>query len=236
MDKTIKRTIAAVGGVLAAALLIVGGVFLSGRYGWKMHGWNGVEIAGLDGIEVADGSVTIRGYEKEGKAVEFLGCKTEEKDGCLTVGFRFDSVIGTPADAVSDFEVTIPTSGKVERVVFRGGDEEELRWSEADGVVGDGGGIWLKFDNENVWNFNITYLTDEGDQIGSDGTAAYYHRYFRSGTMVCDAAEKTGEPVMYALVVLTPDGEVMAREEFVYAPDSLRWKLVVTEDGQIVVN
>ena len=74
------------------ALLIA--VFLTGRYGWKLIGFNVCETAGIEQINVEEDHTRIRGFYPGSFPEGFLGYHAEQVDGTLYVGFKFSALFG----------------------------------------------------------------------------------------------------------------------------------------------
>lgn len=109
----------------AAVLLLV--IFLIGRYGWKLGGFDACGSAGIERIEVTQGQVEIAGYDPSLSPDGFLGYHAEEEDGKLYVGFKFSALFGI--FETGDFEIKIPTEGEIKEVYIKTADFEELIWS-----------------------------------------------------------------------------------------------------------
>ena len=59
--------------VIACILILLGSVFLIGRYGWKLMGFNACETAGIEHLNVENGHVRIRGFYPGSFPQGFLG-------------------------------------------------------------------------------------------------------------------------------------------------------------------
>lgn len=110
--------------ILFTVLLLI---FFAGRYGWRLRGFDACESAGIEHVSVTDGQVEIIGFEPSGFPSGFLGYYAEEKDGRLDVGFKFSSVFGF--FETGDFQIQIPTQGKITEVYIKTGQNEYLIWS-----------------------------------------------------------------------------------------------------------
>ena len=115
-----------------AALLIT--VFLTGRYGWKLGGFNACETTGIEQINVEEDRVRIRGFYPGSFPEGFCGYYSEEQDGTLYVGFRFSSVFGF--FETGDFDITIPIKGDVSEVILKTSTNESTIWSKDDEFYG----------------------------------------------------------------------------------------------------
>lgn len=123
--KHIFRKLIAATFVLAVLLLIV---FLSGRYGWKMFGFNACESAGIESVEVTDNQVQITGFYPGSFPQGFLGYHAEEEDGTLYVGFKFSGLFGI--FETGDFDITIPVRGEIKEVVIKNQHNENPIWPD----------------------------------------------------------------------------------------------------------
>lgn len=110
-------------GIVFAVLLAV---FLFGRYGWRLGGFDACESAGIETVEVTDGAVRISGFYPGSFPQGFLGCYAEETDGRLYVGFKFSGLFGSLE--TGDFAVKIPVKGEIKEVILKTGTEETLIW------------------------------------------------------------------------------------------------------------
>ena len=81
----VKRVIA----VFLILVLAAGLVFLTGRYGWKLVGFNACETTGIEQINVEEDHVRIRGFYPGSFPTGFLGYHAEQVDHTLYVGFKF---------------------------------------------------------------------------------------------------------------------------------------------------
>lgn len=121
--------------VLAAAVIVLLAVFLIGRYGWKLGGFNACQSAGISSVEVTEGSVRLTGFCPGSFPEGFCGYYAEERDGTLYVGFRFSAVFGS--FETGDFDVTIPVKGEISEVVVKTGTTEYPVWGAGNGPVQD---------------------------------------------------------------------------------------------------
>ena len=94
--------------LLVMAILFTG-VFMAGRYGWKVFGFRACEEAAITSVDVSGSAVTIKGFYPGSFPEGFCGCYTEELVGKLYVGFRFSAVFGI--FETGDFHVAIPVAG-----------------------------------------------------------------------------------------------------------------------------
>ena len=113
--------------LLCTAVLLIA-VFLTGRYGWKLVGFNACETAGIEQINVEEEHVCIRGFYPGSFPRGFLGYHAEQVDHTLYVGFKFSALFGI--FETGDFDITIPTKGTVTKVVVKSGEHEYTVWPQ----------------------------------------------------------------------------------------------------------
>ena len=112
--------------VLAVIAVVLTGVFLAGRYGWRLGGFRACQGAGINSVEVSGQAVRITGFYPGSFPEGFCGCYSEEWDGRLYVGFRFSAVFGI--FGTGDFDVTIPVRGEISEVIVKTGWDETSVW------------------------------------------------------------------------------------------------------------
>ena len=111
--KTAKRILI----VIVSVILLLTAVFLVGRYGWKLGGFEACESAGIEEVTVEENQVHISGFYPGSFPQGFLGYYTEQLDDTLYVGFKFSGLFGI--FETSDFNITIPTDGTVKEIVIK---------------------------------------------------------------------------------------------------------------------
>ena len=121
--RLLKRAFTAV--ALLAALLII--IFLVGRYGWKLGGFNACQGAFLDLGEVDESAVHIKGGYPGSFPSGFCGYYAREQEGNLYVGFHFSSVFGF--FETGNFDITIPVETEIQQVILKTADHEFPVWS-----------------------------------------------------------------------------------------------------------
>lgn len=109
-------------------MLFVVVVFLIGRYGWKLGGFQACEGAGIEQVDVEENQVHIRGFYPGSFPQGFLGYYAQQVDDTLYVGFKFSGLFGN--FETGDFDITIPTEGIVHQVIVKTGENEHPIWSE----------------------------------------------------------------------------------------------------------
>ena len=113
--------------LLVMAILFTG-VFMAGRYGWKVFGFRACEEAAITSVDVSGSAVTIKGFYPGSFPEGFCGCYTEELGGKLYVGFRFSAVFGI--FETGDFHVAIPVEGEIDEVILKTGQGERSIWTK----------------------------------------------------------------------------------------------------------
>lgn len=130
MKKSILKTVFLILLVLA---IIVSSIFLIGRYGWKLGGFNACETAGIEQVNVEEDHVRIRGFYPGSFPRGFLGYHAEQEDNTLYVGFKFSGLFGI--FETGDFDVSIPVDGDITQVYLKSGTSEILIWSNLQEVT-----------------------------------------------------------------------------------------------------
>lgn len=106
---------------LAAALAVI---FLAGRYGWKIFGFDACSGAVIESVEISDGQVEINGSCPGLVPKGFIGFVSKEEGDKLFVGFRFSAVFGF--FETGDFDITIPVKGEIGEVYVKTAGDEYL--------------------------------------------------------------------------------------------------------------
>ena len=127
--KALKKTLA----VLLAIAVVLPAVFLAGRSGWQLGGFDACQGAGITAVEVSEMAVHITGFYPGSFPEGFCGYYAREQDGKLYVGFRFSAVFGF--FETGDFDVTIPVKGKISEVILKTGMNETPVWNAQTGVL-----------------------------------------------------------------------------------------------------
>lgn len=118
---------------LAAVLAVLAAVWLAGRYGWKLRGFDACQSAGIERVEVTDGQVTLTGFDPGSFPEGFVGWYAEQNGDRLFVGFRFGALFG--AFETGDFTITIPTQGTVNEIYIKTGQNEYQIWPKEEVVL-----------------------------------------------------------------------------------------------------
>lgn len=123
MKNSVAKTIII---ILVVLVLILVEVFLMGRYGWKLLGFSACESAGIESVEVNDGSVRITGFCPGSFPEGFCGYHARERGGTLYIGFRFSGLFGI--FETGDFDITVPVKGDITQVVIKTKNNEYPVW------------------------------------------------------------------------------------------------------------
>lgn len=130
------RIISKIIAILLGLVIIITAVFLAGRYGWKLLGFDVCQGAGIERVSVNENSVNIKGFYPGSFPQGFCGYYANEQNGTLYVGFRFSSVCGFFGNG--DFDITIPVKGEVKEVVLKTKLQETIIWTnESMGTQGE---------------------------------------------------------------------------------------------------
>ena len=119
--------------VVLALLILVGGVFLGGRYGWKLQGFWFCEQPQINSVAVEDGFVYIEGTHIGVPPKGFLGYLSDEIPGEVHIGLRFDGFFGIFED--NDFSISVPVDSQINKVYLVDKGGSHLIWTLEDGPV-----------------------------------------------------------------------------------------------------
>ena len=140
--------------LLCIAAMIVA-VFMVGRYGWNLGGFNACEPAGIEQVNMEEDHVRIRGFYPGSFPTGFLGNHAEQVDSTLYVGFKFSALFGI--FETGDFDITIPTTGTVTQVVVKSGEHEYTVWPQEDEFIvseaeATENGIYVRLERSDVYS------------------------------------------------------------------------------------
>ena len=100
-----------------------------------MGGFRACESAGIEQVNVEENQVRICGFYPGSFPQGFLGYHAEQVDSTLYVGFKFSGLFGI--FETGDFDITIPTNGKVTQVVIKIKNKEYPIWSEEEDLLSE---------------------------------------------------------------------------------------------------
>lgn len=214
-------------------------VFLTGRYGWKLVGFNACETAGIEQINVEEDHVRIRGFYPGSFPRGFLGYHAEQVDHTLYVGFKFSALFGI--FETGDFDITIPTKGTVTQVVVKGGDHEYSVWpredeffvSEAEATEN---GIYVHLERSDVYSVSWYFENKSGGMTNADNTALEVGKNIYLDNDVFYTASNLERPVPVMLTFSDKEGKTIAQANLGYDPESPVLTATLTADARIYVN
>ena len=220
-----------------AALLIT--VFLTGRYGWKLGGFNACETTGIEPINVEEDRVRIRGFYPGSFPTGFLGYHAEQVDHTLYVGFKFSALFGI--FETGDFDITIPTKGTVTQVMVKSGEQEYTVWPQEDEFFvseaeATENGIYVRLERSDVYSVGWYFENKSGGMTNADGTALEIGKNIYLDNDVFYTASNLECPVPVMLTFLDKDGETIAHVNLSYDPQSPMLTATLTADARIYVN
>lgn len=214
-------------------------VFLTGRYGWNLGGFNTCETAGIEQVNVKEDHVRIRGFYPGSFPTGFLGYHAEQVDHTLYVGFKFSALFGI--FETGDFDITIPTKGTVTQVVVKSGEHEYTVWpredefnvSEAEATEN---GIYVHLERSDVYSVSWYFENKSGGMTNADNTALEVGKNIYLDNDVFYTASNLERPVPVMLVFSDKDGETIAHVNMNYNPESPVLTATLTADARIYVN
>lgn len=220
-----------------AAMLVT--VFMVGRYGWKLGGFNACETAGIEQVNVEKDHVRIRGFYPGSFPTGFLGYHAEQADHTLYVGFKFSALFGI--FETGDFDITIPTKGTVTQVVVRSGEHEYTVWPQEDEFFvseaeATENGIYVRVERSDVYSVSWYFENKSGGMTNADGTALEVGKNIFLDNDVFYTASNLERPVPVMLTFSDKDGKTIAHVNLSYDPESPVLTATLTADARIYVN
>lgn len=220
-----------------AAMLVT--VFMVGRYGWKLGGFNACETAGIEQVNVEKDHVRIRGFYPGSFPTGFLGYHAEQADHTLYVGFKFSALFGI--FETGDFDITIPTKGTVTQVVVRSGEHEYTVWPQEDEFFvseaeATENGIYVRLERSDVYSVSWYFENKSGGMTNADGTALEVGKNIFLDNDVFYTASNLERPVPVMLTFSDKDGKTIAHVNLSYDPESPVLTATLTADARIYVN
>ena len=230
-----KNTIIAIFCILA--LLVA--VFLTGRYGWKLGGFNACETAGIEQVNVEEDHVHIRGFYPGSFPTGFLGYHAEQVNHTLYVGFKFSALFGL--FETGDFDITIPTKGTVTQIVVKSGDHEYTVWPQKDEFLvseteASENGIYVRLERGDVYSVGWYFENKSGGMTNADGTALEVGKNIYLDNDVFYTASNLERPIPVMLTFSDKDGKTIAYVNLSYDSESPVLTVTLTEDAGIYVN
>lgn len=217
--------------IIVATLLII---FLLGRFGWKIGGFDACQNAGIDSVEVSEHAVHMTGFYPGSFPEGFCGYYAKEQDGKLYVGFRFSAVFGIFESG--DFDITIPVKDEIDEVIMKTRMGERTVWNAYTGFISqsDPYGVFVKLEPSDAWSVSMRYEGLNNKMINTYYTACESGDHLFMNNDIIYVAKETEAPVPFTLTVYAEDDTVVASGEFDFDVEKEKMYLTVTEDGRIV--
>lgn len=217
--------------IIVAVLFIV---FLLGRFGWKIGGFDACQNAGIDSVEVSEHAVRMTGFYPGSFPEGFCGYYAKEQDGKLYVGFRFSAVFGIFESG--DFDITIPVKDEIDEVIVKTRMGERPVWNAYTGFISQSEpyGVFVKLEPSDAWSVSMRYEDLNNKMINTYYTACESGDHLFMNNDIIYVAKETEAPVPFTLTVYAEDDTVVASEEFDFDVGTEKMYLTVTEDGRIV--
>ena len=217
--------------IIVATLLII---FLSGRFGWKIGGFQACQDAGISSVEVSERAVRMTGFYPGSFPEGFCGYYEKEQDGKLYVGFRFSAVFGIFESG--DFNITISVKEEIDEVIVKTRMGERSVWNTYNGFISQSEpyGVFVKLEPGNAWSVSMRYEGLDNKMINTYYTACESGEYLFMNNDIIYVAKETEAPVPFTLTVYAEEDTVLASEEFDFDVGTEKMYLTVTEDGRIV--
>lgn len=220
--KFLKRTIV----ILLSLAVVLALVFLAGRYGWKTLGFRACQGAGIETVTVGENTVEIRGFYPGSFPQGFCGYYAQEQDGTLYVGFRFSGVFGS--FDTGEFDVTIPVTGQIRRVVLKTSETERELWTaEAEQEPASlGNGVYIKREGNDIQSIYLKYTGVLKVWQSADGSLPKAGEWLFTGEKIAELSGEENRSVLFTVGAKAADGTCLAENAFFY--DVAQEKLYVT--------
>lgn len=220
--------------VLLVIAVILTGIFLAGRYGWKLGGFRACQGAGITSVEVSEKAVHITGFYPGSFPEGFCGYYAQEQGGKLYVGFRFSAVFGF--FETGDFDVTIPVKGEISEVIVKTSMNETSVWNAQAGLISQSEqyGVYVKLERNDVYSVSMSYDGIGGGVSHADSTAMDSGEYCFMDNDIMIASKEADAPVPFTITVKDAEGTEVASGEFSFDASMEKLFLTVTADGRIV--
>lgn len=231
-DKTGRRAWRRLRTALLVTAAILAGVFLAGRYGWKLLGFSACQSAGITRVEVDRQSVRLTGFYPGSFPEGCCGYYAREQDGRLYVGFRFSAVFGM--FETGDFDVAIPVRGEIREVILKTRQNEALLWNAQNGFLPQSAryGVWVNIEDPGVCTVRMTCAGPDGGRSVCAAIESGEFQYLDSD--IIQIAKDAEAPVPFTLTVMDGGGSVTASGRFLFDAGQENLYLTVTADGRIL--
>ena len=228
--KVLKKTMT----VLLIIAVLLTAIFLSGRYGWKLGGFNACQSAGITSVEVGEKEVHITGFYPGSFPEGFCGYYAKKQGSKLYVGFRFSAVFGF--FETGDFDISIPVKGEINEVVLKTSMNETSVWNSQTGFFpqSEQYGVYVKLERNDVCSVSLSYDGFSGGVTSTDSTVMESGEYCFMDNDIMMVSKDMDAPVPFSITVKDADGTVVASGEFSFDANMEKMYLIVTSDGRIV--
>ena len=225
--------------VIICILALLVAVFLTGRYGWKLGGFNACESAGIEQVNVEEDHVRIRGFYPGSFPTGFLGYHAEQVDHTLYVGFKFSALFGI--FETGDFDITIPTKGTVTQVMVKSGEQEYTVWPQEDEFFvseaeATENGIYVHLERSDVYSISWYFENKSGGMTSADGTSLAVGKNIFLDNDVFYTASNLERSIPVMLTFSDKEGKPIAHVNLSYDPESPVLTATLTADARIYVN
>lgn len=213
--------------VLLVLALVLGGVLLAARYGWKVFGFRACQDAAILSVDVVSGSVHIRGTDTGSFPRGFCGYYAEEGENKLYVGFRFSSLWGWRSGG--DFDVTIPVEGQINQVILKTGTAERSIWTAESETAQQG--IYVKMDRGDVYGITFRWEDTTSSWETADSSPLASGQWYYSGNKIGTLSRKEGRPILFSVSAQDAQGNILTEGSFYYNVAQERLYVTVTTQG-----
>ena len=211
--------------ILLIAAILLTGVFLAGRCGWKLLGFRACEEAAVESVEVDETSVRIKGFYPGSFPEGYCGYYAREADGKLYVGFRFSAVFGF--FETGSFDAVIPVVGPIDQVIVKTAAAERCVWTAQSGDAAlDGYGIYVKLKRDDVSGVRLRYSDVTDSRNNADGSLLGTGTWIYMGEGIAAASADGNCAIPFTVSALSAGGDVLGEGTFFY--DAALEKLYVT--------
>lgn len=211
-----------------------------GRYGWKLAGFSVCESAGIERVEVTANEVHMEGFYPGSFPTGFLGYYAEEKDGTLYVGFKFSILFGI--FETGDFDISIPVSGEVRKVIMKSQKNEVQIWPKNDyepdisAAIESGAcesGVYVQLDRKDVYSIGWQCEDKSGGMSNADNTAWYSGTLLYLDSDIAQIAYNLERAVPFILTFSDNMGNTIVQADLVFDPDEPVMVVTVGSEGEL---
>ena len=220
--------------VMMMIAVILGAVFLAGRYGWKLGGFRACQSAGITSVEVSEMAVHMTGFYPGSFPKGCCGCYAKEQGSKLYVGFRFSAVFGF--FETGTFDVTIPVKGEINEVILKTSMNETSVWNAQAGFYpqSERYGVYVKLERNDVYAVSMSYDGFSGGVSHADSTVMDRGEYCFMDNDIMMASKDADAPIPFTITVKDARGAVVVSGKFSFDANMETMYLTVTGDGRII--